>query len=480
MQLNSYLFILVFLPLFLLVYFVGNKINNKWGRLFIVIGGGIFYYYAGLESFALLLASGIVNYVFSLLVKKANKGNKMFLCAAIAANVGLLLFYKYVGFVATIASAEVSATMQNLVIPLGVSFFTFQQIMYVVSVYKGEIDKVDVFNYATYIMFFPKLIMGPLVEPVDILTQINSPERKKFDFDNMASGVKLFSFGLFKKLVLADTYARGVGWGFGNIEAATSGDLILTILFYTFEIYFDFSGYIDMATGVAKMMNIDLPINFDSPYKATSIRDFWRRWHISLTNFFTKYIYYPLGGNRKGQIRTYVNIMIVFLISGLWHGANFTFILWGGIHGLLQVLERIFDKYFSKLSEIVRWIYTFGAVNFLWLLFRSESIAQWRYILGKILTFGNTAISEGMLQSFVLPETPLLLDMFQLTSLNGRVRGFSLLVFTLLGFIICLIPENNYKTQEKRNVFNMVLTAVVFVWGFLCLSSESVFVYFNF
>lgn len=474
MAYNSYSFILLFLPLFLLIYFVGNRISQKTGRWLIIISGFIFYYFAGLDSFRILIISTIVNYVLALVMKKINKGKKLLLFIVLAANVGLLLYYKYLGFLAVTTEAR------DFVVPLGISFFTFQQIMYVVSVYREELDKINVVDYGAYIMFFPKLIMGPMVEPVNLIAQINNPELRRINWDNIASGLKLFSFGLFKKLILADTFTRGVEWGFSNIEAATSADMILTMLFYTFEIYFDFSGYTDMATGVSKMINIDLPINFDSPYKAVSIRDFWKRWHISLTKFFTKYVYYPLGGNRKGKIRTYVNIIIVFLISGLWHGANFTFILWGCIYGFLQVIERIFDKYYNRLSEVVRWIYTFGTVNVLWLLFRSESIAQWRTILYKIFTFQSTAVSDGMVSAFVLPETALLLRLFHLTAIDGLVRGFSLLVFTISAFGICLIPKNNYQLQTKRNAVNMVLAAITFVWGFLCLSSESVFVYFNF
>ena len=172
--------------------------------------------------------------------------------------------------------------------------------------------------------------------------------------------------------------------------------------------------------------------------------------------------------------------MIVFLVSGLWHGANWTFILWGGIHGFLQVLERIFEKYFNNLSDVVRWIYTFGAVNVLWLLFRSESIAQWHLILYRILTCQSTAISDGMINALVLPEASLLFELFHLTDVNLLVRGLSLILFTIAGFVICLIPENNYKAQNSVNLVNMILASAAFVWAFLCLSSETVFVYFGF
>lgn len=281
-------------------------------------------------------------------------------------------------------------------------------------------------------------------------------------------------------MILADTFSQAVNWGYTNMDAATSMDWILIMLFYTFQIYFDFSGYTDMAVGVSCMLNIELPINFNSPYKALSIRDFWKRWHMTLTGFLTKYIYIPLGGNRKGTIRTYLNILIVFLVSGIWHGANWTFILWGVLHGILSVLDRAFEKFSKKLIEPVRWMATFLAVNCLWMLFRSDSIAQWHQILYNILTFQDTSVSDGLIQVFVLPETRFINTLLHLNAVNSSVRGFSMLLFMCSALFLCLVPENNYQSREKNNAFTMFLAAIAFVWGFLCLSSESVFVYFNF
>lgn len=477
MQFNSYVFIFSFFPVFIVTYCIGNKINTKIGKYLLILFGLIFYYFAGIQSFAILLVDLFVNLSFAFLINRNRKTSKVFFVLSISANVLFLLFYKLIGFLSV---SGMSFTEKNIIMPLGVSFFTFQQIMYLSGVYKNEIAGVDISDYLAYILFFPKLIMGPLAEPSDLISQINDPKLKKINMDNIAIGVKLLSFGLFKKMILADTFSKAVAWGFENLDYASSADLFLTMLFYTFEIYFDFSGYTDIAIGVSKIINIDLPMNFDSPYKAISVKDFWRRWHISLTKFFTKYIYYPLGGNRKGRIRTYVNIMIVFLISGLWHGANYTFILWGGVYGILQVIERLFEKQFNKLSETVKWIYTFGVVNVLWLLFRSDSIQQFKKIFYTIFTFRSTSISDGMLKTFDLPEKLVIFNVLHLQYFEHAIRGFSMLIFILSGFAICLIPENNYKNQKKLTIVNMVLASVALVWSILCLGEESIFVYFNF
>ena len=482
MQFNSYLFILAIIPGFILCYFLLSRINTFFSKITMIAFSVWFYVYGGWDSALVLGISLASNLLFSFLLSRIKRFRKPLLVFAILVNAGLLLYFKYYNFTLTTINGIFgkSLTLRKIILPLGISFFTFQQIMYVVSVYKAEIRQVKLFDYLCYALYFPKLIMGPLMEPKDFIDQINDQDKKRINWENIACGIKLFGFGLFKKMVLADTFAKGVSWGFGKLSTATSGDLFLVMLFYTFEIYFDFSGYSDMAVGVSQMINITLPINFDSPYKATSIRDFWKRWHMSLTAFLTKYIYFPLGGSRKGNIRTYINIMIVFLVSGLWHGANWTFILWGCLHGVLQILERIFDKPLKKQQSPFKFLYTFLAVNLLWLLFRSDSIAQWGEMLGKMFSFQNMAISDGLMNSFILPETPFFIDMLDFLDLNALVRGLPMLVMTAGAFIICLIPENNYRDMKKLSVFNMLFCAAAFVWGFLCLSSESVFVYFNF
>lgn len=483
MQFNSYAFILAFFPILFAGYFLLNRISDTVGKIYIVTASAVFYFIGGGgQSSVFLVASTIVNYAASRTIVRTYRRSKCALIADIIANILLLFYFKYNNFfMQNLGNAlETAYTIKDIALPLGISFFTFQQIMYVVNVYHGDIEDVNALDYLVYILFFPKLIMGPLVEPEMLISQFNDHGRKRVNWDHVAWGLKIFSFGLFKKMVLADTFAEAVTWGYANLDAATSMDWLLIMLAYTFEIYFDFSGYSDMAVGASKMLNIDLPQNFDSPYQALSIRDFWKRWHISLTGFLTKYIYIPLGGSREGKIRTYINTMIVFLVSGFWHGANWTFVLWGALHGLLCIFDRLFDRRKEQLFSPIRWGVTFFAINILWLLFRSDSIAQWLGLIYKTFTFQNMAVSDGLINSFILPETPLLLKLLHLRRMNAAVRGFSMLMFFLSAFGICTIPANNYRRLERNNWATMVFAAIAFVWGFLCLSNESVFVYFNF
>lgn len=480
MQFNSYLFILAFLPLFVICYFTVSKISCIWKKIYLIVSGAIFYYLGDEKSIIVLGISILLNFIACQIINR--KKQRWFLIIPVILNVCLLFGFKYLNFI--IGTINQFATEEiariNIFLPLGISFFTFQQIMYLVDLYRDEFESHGLLNYLTYILFFPKLTMGPIVGPKELLVQIVDSSTNRFNANNLACGLKMFSLGLLKKVFFADTFAKAVDWGFGNLPKTTSGDLFLIMLFYTLQIYFDFSGYSDMAIGISRMINIKLPQNFDSPYKALSVRDFWKRWHMSLTGFLTKYVYFPLGGSRKGKIRTYLNILIVFLISGIWHGANWTFILWGVIYGLLQVIERIFDKKDKKIFQPVMWLYTMLVVNLLWLLFRSSSVAQWAEITGKMFSFQDMTISSALLDSFVLSETSILLDVFGLNALNSAIRGFPMLFFIISAIITCTVPENNYRQADKLTIPNMIVCGIAFVFSLLCLSSESVFVYYNF
>lgn len=476
MQFNSYIFIIIFLPVMLLLYFLGNKAGSLWGKIVLILGSLVFYSCAGMDSLMMLGISIVVNYVCALVIKRF-RCRKILLAVPVLINVGILLYFKYFNFALEnlnwIMKTEYGP--RDIFLPLGISFFTFQQIAYLVAVYREELEA-GVIDYLVYILYFPKLLMGPLADPVEFLQDINNAGQKRIDWDHIACGIKIFSFGLFKKALLADTFAQAVSWGYENFDAVTSMDLLLIMFFYTMEIYFDFSGYSDMATGVSAMFNIPLPINFDSPYKALSIRDFWKRWHISLTKFLTKYIYIPLGGSQKGRVFTYINTMIVFLVSGIWHGASWTFILWGVLHGLLSVLDRMFETVQARIVKPVRWSVTFVMVNVLWLLFSAQSVRQWLAMLIKMIRFQDRTVSDKILRIFQIPESVLVRDLLHLQGLPID-KGIWMVLFMAVSCGICLIPENNYRKLSKNTYLTMVLAAVAFVWSLLSFSTESEFIY---
>ncbi len=481
MVFNSYLFILAFLPAVTVGFFLCNRIGKTAGKVFLIIASIIFYMYGGINTSWILGVSILANLLLSVLMVRYRHYGKIFLIVMIVFDVALLFVFKYVGFslglIEMISGTQIKAP--DIIMPLAVSFFTFQQIMWAVKLYRGELSDAGILDYLFYILYFPKLIMGPLCDPKDLISKVNDESAAKADWNNIAHGLILFSLGLFKKVILADTFAVWVNWGYNNIDSATSADWFLILLFYTFEIYFDFSGYCDMAVGVSGMLNITLPINFDSPYKSISIRDFWKRWHISLTRFLTEYIYIPIGGNRKGTVRTCVNTLIVFLISGLWHGADLTFVLWGALHGALSVSDRITDKYLKRVPRMIRWFFTFLAVSILWLLFRSESISQWISILAKMFSFSDMHISDGLIYELAVPE--IIVNLGHLNWFHDHiVRGFSIWMYLIAAFVICLIPENNYKARKNLSIWTMAVTAILFFTGVICLGKESVFVYFGF
>lgn len=482
MQFNSYDYVFLFLPAIIVLYFIAGKINRKAGKIVLILGSLFFYGYNDMTTMIIMALSLGINQMFVRLMDESDY-QKRFFVAPVVINVGLLLYFKYTNFFFTNISMLFGreSHLKSIILPVGISFFTFQQIAYVVAYYKKEIKEYNAIDYFAYILYFPKILMGPLMDPVDFVEQFNDDEKKKINFENFSYGIKIFSYGLLKKVLLADTFAIAVNWAFENFEAASVADWLLVILFYTFEIYFDFSGYSDMAVGSSLMLNITLPINFDSPYKSSSIRGFWKGWHVSLTKFLTKYIFIPLGGSRKGMAFTCLNTMIVFLISGIWHGANWTFILWGIFHGLFSVLDRFIDKKPIKLLKPLRAVATFVIVNILWLLFRADTVGQWFYVLKKIVTEPLGTISNGLLEKFDMAELHLLLDQvrnYQAIPVDNYIA--TMIILIVIAIFICLIPKNNYTRLKKLSPFNMIFAAICFAWGITFLGGESVFVYFNF
>ena len=411
----------------------------------------------------------------------------MLLFLAILINVGVLAVLKYTNFfIETLNSlAGKSIGLIEFVIPLGISFITFQQIAYLVDSYRQETKAYPFLDYANFIVFFPKIISGPIICHEDMLPQLTDVKNKKLNTANLAKGLHLFAIGLIKKVILAALFSGAVGWGFApeKIPYMSSLEALIVMLSYTFLIYFDFSGYSDMAIGISQMFNISLPANFNSPYKATSINDFWKRWHISLTTFLRKYIYFPLGGNRKGEFRTYVHIMIIFLVSGLWHGANMTFVVWGALHGIASVLERLFHKTWEKQNQVFKWVLTFLFVSAAWVFFAAPSVSDALNLLRRVLSFETFTLSPDLIATFRLNE----FEFYEITvgiPLIGKLLlhisrrwMFVLLAFT---FTLLLNTKNSMALKEQLTVRSSVKTALFMFWGILSLSNIIEYIYAGF
>lgn len=329
--------------------------------------------------------------------------------------------------------------------------------------------------------YFPQLVAGPIVTHDLLVPQLQDEKKKHIDFDYLSKGIALFTLGLAKKVLLADVFGNFVNLAYEDISGINATTAFFAMLAYTFQIYFDFSGYSDMAVGLGWMMNIDLPINFDSPYKALSITEFWKRWHITLTAFLTKYVYIPLGGNRKGRICSYANILIVFLLSGFWHGAGWTFVLWGMMHGAVRILEKLFDKYRQKVHPGFSWLVSFGFINVAWIYFRAETIADAHIFLSKMLSFDFGAISNEMIKVFDQPEYvtfwALLAPGFKETYGNINM----VLYFAAALVMVLAVPNAKYIAEKcVRKRWASFAVALLLTWCVFSFTGVSTFLYFNF
>ncbi len=484
MLFNSYIFIFCFLPITFIGYFLLNHLRKyKTAQLFLLLMSLYFYAYFNIEYLLIITTSIIINYLLYLMLNniKSKKTRKMLLIIGLIINIGSLIYFKYMDFF--ISNINIifnkNFTLLHILLPLGISFFTFQQISFIIDSYKNEVPKYSLMYYASFVTFFPQLIAGPIVTYDELVPQFMDSKKKAINFDNLAKGIYIFAIGLTKKIIIADTFGLAVNWGFDNIGLLDSTNAIIVMLSYTFQIYFDFSGYSDMAIGIGKMFNIDLPENFNSPYKALTIKDFWNRWHMTLTRFFTKYIYIPLGGSRKGTKRTYINILIVFLVSGFWHGANWTFIVWGLLHGLFSIITRKFKYFFDKLHPVLNYIITFTFINFTWIIFRASSIKDALEIMHRITKFNFSSIDSNIAQAFKLPEFDLIAESL------GIYKYFPFILLTLF-FIATLIiilacPNVTEKANKfKPSILNLIITIVLLIWCIISLSGISTFLYFNF
>ena len=398
--------------------------------------------------------------------KEENKksfSKKSILIFGIVANLSLLGYFKYADFFIENFNivAQTNINLFNLLLPLAISFFTFQQIAYLVDSYRQETKEYDFLNYALFVTFFPQLIAGPIVHHSEMMPQFANKWNAVKKYRNIALGLFIFSIGLFKKVVIADTFAV---WATAGFDTATTLNLFeawATSLSYTFQLYFDFSGYTDMAIGIALLFNIKLPINFNSPYKARNIQDFWRRWHITLSRFLRDYVYIPLGGNKISSFRTYSNLLATFVIGGLWHGAGWTFIFWGFLHGMALVIHRAWSNLGFKMWTWLAWLITFSFVNITWVFFRAKEWDDAIRILSSMFSLDNVVIA------------------LSLENISGDL--FTIL-WIIAGFILVLFFKNTVeKAKElKINYKTLFFTLFCLLAALLSVNKVSEFLYFNF
>lgn len=486
MLFNSYIFLFLFLPIALAGYYVLN--HNKLYRLanVFLIGMSLWFYgYFNRSYLFIICGSILLNFFLAWGMEKFKERQdikKLFLAVGICANIAIIFYYKYYDFFLSNVNVvfRQSFELKNIILPLGISFFTFQQISYLVDVFlgggRGTFDE-----YALFVSFFPQLIAGPIVSYSEMIPQFRNRQNRHFIPENFSKSMYIFALGLFKKVIIADTFGQAAVYGFNNIELLSSMEALVVSLSYTFQLYFDFSGYWDMAFGVGGMFNVMLPQNFNSPYKATSIVEFWDRWHMSLTRFLRTYIYIPLGGNRKGRFRTYVNIMIVYLVSGIWHGANWTFILWGAFHGLFNCLNRMLKKYWEKLGRVTQWAITFMLVNMLWILFRAEDIASAKLFVEKLCSLSDFTVSNELYACFNLTELIILEGRIPgLKQLASGIMGFNLWLFIFGAFFVVLNLQNSKEIKFRPTIASAIVTVIFMSWSIVSLAKISTFLYFNF
>jgi len=377
MLFNSYVYLLCFLPVTLVVYFLPGR-RAAWSVVWLVLASLFFYAYWNPIYLPLIAGSIAANFGVSQLLRRFPARRTPLLFIGVCGNLALLGVFKYADFflenVAPIAGAALPVL--HMVLPLGISFFTFTQIAYLVDVSRGDVEEPSLANYALFVTFFPHLLAGPILHHSEMMPQFASASNKRPYAPHLAAGLFLLAIGLAKKVLIADQLAPLADAGFAQPEQLSLAGAWLTVLAYSLQIYFDFSGYTDMALGAALLFNIRLPFNFDSPYRARNLRDFWSRWHITLSRFLRDYLYVSLGGNRHGLARTACNVLITFLLGGLWHGASWTFVVWGVLHGMGVVVVRLWDRTGVRMPHGLAWSVTILFVMVTWVFFRARTMAD--------------------------------------------------------------------------------------------------------
>jgi len=452
---NSYEYLCYFLPAALAGYFLLAR-TPAVATLWLVAASLFFYAWWDVRNLPLILASIGVNFVLGRLLQ-AGAGRRV-LATGIALNLVALGWYKYAGFFAQNLAAVTGASLPpvHVGLPLGISFFTFTQIAYLVDCHRRRATEPSLPQYALFVSFFPHLISGPILHHAEMMPQFASTANKSPRWDNLSAGLFLLAIGLVKKVLVADSLAPIADAGFAHAPSLSAAGAWTAALAYALQIYFDFSGYTDMALGAARMFNIRMPINFDSPYRALSLRDFWRRWHVTLSRFLRDYLYVPLGGDRDGSGRTAVNLMVTFVLGGLWHGAAWTFVAWGALHGAGMVVVRGWQRAGLRVPVALAWVMTFAFVLVTWVFFRAASLGDALAMVRAMLGLGGGVASPAL-----------------------AATDMALLAGALA---VTLLPVNsNALTERFRPTLLRAVTVGVAVFACLLqLGKVTPFLYFNF
>lgn len=450
-------------------YFILRKVSwDITSKIWLVIASLFFYAYWNPVYLPVILFSLFFNYSFSFLIQKKdekqlNRKRLLWLITGITVNIFLLGYFKYYNFILWNINQlfDTSFHSQELELPIGISFYTFQQIAFLVDAYRDKVKEKNFLNYSMFVTFFPQLIAGPIVHHAEMMPQFANKANRILKAENISKGLYIFFIGLFKKVIIADTFAIWATRGFDHAASLNIAEAWATSLTYTFQLYFDFSGYTDMAIGIALMFNIYLPFNFNSPYKALNIQDFWRRWHMTLSRFLKDYIYIPLGGNRRGEAILLRNLLLTFLIGGIWHGAGWTFVFWGLLHGLASVIHRLWGLSKLKMNTFLAWFITFNFVNAAWVFFRARSWDDAMKVLEGMC---------GMSGSGSILKMP---------SIKGDYETYIWIIVAFM--LIFLVRNTNYLRERFKPSWNMLLIILALaIYSILHLNRISEFIYFGF
>lgn len=508
MGFNSFNFILLFLPVLLIVWFLLNRSKKYVLADIFLTGMSLYYYYTFGVSFLLILLGSIaVNYALSMVIEKLPTSAKTVKVVGVIFNLSLLFYFKYLGFFMDNVSAITGTDhfTKEILMPIGISFFTFGQISFIVDRANGEAKNYNFLEYVLYTSYFPKLIQGPIAFHKEMIDQFREKSLRQFNSDRFAKGVVSFIIGLGKKVILADTLSKVVNYGFEQTYFLDTLTVIVVMLSYAFQIYLDFSGYCDMANGVSLMLGFELPVNFNSPYKAATSKELWQRWHMTLSRFFIKYVYIPLGGSRKGKVRTVLNVLIVFVLSGLWHGAGWTYICWGLMQGILVVFDDLGivgvksksddskskkPKYLLRKEPLIMVSRAFSnAMTFIMfvvslIFFRSKDLSYAFGMFKRAAFFTYPGFLTRTASKLEIGENYLLRQIFLRGGLpGGESAAYMITLIVLLAVSAFIMTRKNTSEiikTSKMTTRTALLLAVVFIWSFISLSNVSTFIYFQY